>query len=53
LLRDDERTCHLPKLIKDLVLRLNSRVAGSPQDIDAACPPSYTAKGELDQMPET
>src|ERR1700730_8625341 len=34
-LDDAERTGHLPKLIEDLVVRLNRPITGSPQDSDA------------------
>src|SRR3984957_801140 len=46
-LRDDERTGHLPKLIQDLVLRLNRPITGSPQDSDAACSAAAVNHGEL------
>jgi DNA-binding response OmpR family regulator len=47
VLRDDERTGHLPKLIQDLVLRLNRPITGSPQDSDAACSAAAVNHGEL------
>ena len=45
VLIDSERTGHLPKLIEDLVSRLNRPIPGSPQDSDPSVlpPPSYTA----------
>jgi DNA-binding response OmpR family regulator len=46
-LKDDERTGHLPKLIEDLVFRLNRPIAGSPQDSDAICSPGAVLHGEL------
>jgi DNA-binding response OmpR family regulator len=46
-LQDSERTGHLPKLIEDLVLRLNRPITGSPQDSDAACSPAAVLHGEL------
>jgi DNA-binding response OmpR family regulator len=42
VLMDSERTGHLPKLIEDLVLRLNRPITGSPQDGDALPLPPYT-----------
>src|ERR1035437_850741 len=44
---DSERTGHLPKLIEDLVLRLNKPITGSPQDSDAICSPAAVLHGEL------
>jgi DNA-binding response OmpR family regulator len=46
-LQDSERTGHLPKLIADLVVRLNRPITGSPQDSDAACSPAAVLHGEL------
>jgi DNA-binding response OmpR family regulator len=46
-LQDEERTGHLPKLIEDLVRRLNRPTAGSPQDSDAICSPAAVLHGEL------
>jgi DNA-binding response OmpR family regulator len=46
-LRDDERTGHLPKLILDLVLRLNRPITGAPKDSDAACSAAAVNHGEL------
>ena len=46
-LMDSERTGHLPKLIADLVFRLNRSIAGPPQDSDAACSPAAVLHGEL------
>src|SRR6202521_3308538 len=37
VLMGSERTGHLPKLIEDLILRLNKPITGSPQDSDAHC----------------
>jgi|SRR5580698_286010 DNA-binding response OmpR family regulator len=47
VLMDSERTGHLPKLIEDLVLRLNRPITGSPQDGDALCSPAAALHGEL------
>src|SRR6202165_5618192 len=47
VLIDRERTGHLPKLIEDLVSRLNMPVPGSPQDSDAICSPAAVLHGEL------
>jgi ActR/RegA family two-component response regulator len=44
---DSERTGHLPKLIEDLVRRLNRPITGSPQDSDAHCSPAAVLHGEL------
>src|ERR1700686_5006264 len=46
-LGDAERTGHLPKLIEDLVSRLNRPIPGSPQDSDAICSPAAVLHGEL------
>jgi ActR/RegA family two-component response regulator len=46
-LGDKERTGHLPKLIEDLVLRLNRPTSDSPQDSDAICSPAAVLHGEL------
>src|ERR1039457_2449501 len=46
-LTDSERTGHLPKLIDDLVLRLNRPITGSPQDSDALCSAAAILHGEL------
>jgi DNA-binding response OmpR family regulator len=46
-LTDEERTGHLPKLLEDLVLRLNRPITGSPQDSDAICSPAAVLHGEL------
>jgi DNA-binding response OmpR family regulator len=46
-LSDNERTGHLPKLIEDLVLRLNRPITGSPQDSDSICSPAAVKHGEL------
>jgi ActR/RegA family two-component response regulator len=46
-LMDSDRTGHLPKLIGDLVLRLNRPITGSPQDSDAICSPAAVLHGEL------
>ena len=43
---DEERTGHLPRLIEDLVSRLNRPITGSPQDSDAICSPAVM-HGEL------
>src|SRR6202171_287257 len=47
VLIDSERTGHLPKLIEDLVSRLNRPIPGSPQDSDAICSPAAVLHGEL------
>jgi ActR/RegA family two-component response regulator len=44
---DDERTGHLPKLLNDLVSRLNKPITGSPQDSDAINSPAAALHGEL------
>jgi DNA-binding response OmpR family regulator len=44
---DSERTGHLPKLIEDLVLRLNRPITGSAQDSDALCSAAAVLHGEL------
>jgi DNA-binding response OmpR family regulator len=46
-LADQERTGHLPKLVEDLVLRLNRPITGSPQDGDALSSPAAVLHGEL------
>jgi DNA-binding response OmpR family regulator len=46
-LTDGERTGHLPKLIEDLVSRLNRPIAESPQDSDAVCSPAAVLHGKL------
>ena len=46
-LGDEERTGHLPKLIEDLVVRLNRPITGSPQDSDAIGSPAAALHGEL------
>jgi ActR/RegA family two-component response regulator len=47
VLADGERTGHLPKLIADLVSRLNRPVSGSPHDSDAVYSTSAVLHGEL------
>jgi DNA-binding response OmpR family regulator len=47
VLMDSERTGHLPKLLEDLVARLNKPITGSPQDSDAICSPAAVQHGEL------
>jgi DNA-binding response OmpR family regulator len=47
VLKDDERTGHLPKLIRDLVHRLNRHITGSPQDSDAPFSTAAVLHGEL------
>lgn len=47
VLKDEERTGHLPKLIGDLVSRLNRRVQGAPQDADAVFSTAAVLHGEL------
>jgi DNA-binding response OmpR family regulator len=47
VLIDSERTGHLPKLLEDLVARLNKPITGSPQDSDAICSPAAVLHGEL------
>ncbi|HLM80474.1 MAG TPA: hypothetical protein VK302_07560 [Terriglobales bacterium] len=44
---DGERTGHLPKLIEDLVLRLNRPITGSAHDSDALCSAAAVLHGEL------
>jgi DNA-binding response OmpR family regulator len=46
-LPDRERTGHLPKLIDDLVSRLNKPITGSPQDSDASYSKAAVLHGEL------
>ena len=46
-LPDSERTGHLPKLIDDLVSRLNKPITGSPQDSDASFSTAAVLHGEL------
>jgi len=46
-LPDQERTGHLPKLVEDLVLRLNRPITGSPQDRDALSSAAAVLHGEL------
>jgi DNA-binding response OmpR family regulator len=46
-LTDNERAGHLPKLIEDLVLRLNRPITGSPQDSEAFCSAAAVQHGEL------
>jgi len=46
-LADAERTGHLPKLIEDLVVRLNRPITGSPQDSDATYSSAAVLHGEL------
>jgi DNA-binding response OmpR family regulator len=46
-LEDEERTGHLPKLIRDLVCRLDRPVTGSPQDSDATYSAAAVLHGEL------
>ncbi len=47
VLKDEERTGHLPKLIGDLVSRLNRPVQGAPQDADAVFSTAAVLHGEL------
>jgi DNA-binding response OmpR family regulator len=47
VLKDEERTGHLPKLIGDLVSRLNRPVQGAPQDSDAVFSTAAVLHGEL------
>jgi len=46
-LADKERTGYLPKLIEDLVLRLNRPITGSPQDSEAVFSSAAALHGEL------
>jgi len=46
-LPDIERTGHLPKLVEDLVSRLNKPITGSPQDSDASYSKAAVLHGEL------
>jgi ActR/RegA family two-component response regulator len=46
-LGDEDRTGHLPRLIEDLVSRLNRPVTGSPQDDEAMYSPAAVLHGEL------
>ena len=47
VLEDKDRTGHLPRLIRDLVSRLNRPITGSPQDKDAICSAAAVLHGEL------
>ena len=46
-LKDEDRTGHLPKLIEDLVRRLNRPITGSPGDSDATFSTAAVLHGEL------
>jgi DNA-binding response OmpR family regulator len=46
-LSDSERTGHLPKLLEDLVTRLNKPITGSPQDSDASFSTAAVLHGRL------
>jgi hypothetical protein len=46
-LQDEDRTGHLPKLIEDLVRRLNRPITGSPGDFDASFSTAAVLLGEL------
>jgi DNA-binding response OmpR family regulator len=46
-LKDEDRTGHLPKLIEDLVRRLNRPITGSPEDSDASFSTAAVLHGEL------
>jgi DNA-binding response OmpR family regulator len=46
-LEDEARTGHLPKLVADLVLRLNRPIKGSPHDSDATWSSVAVLHGEL------
>ena len=46
-LGDEDRTGHLPRLIEDLVSRLNRPITGSPQDDEAIHSPAAVLHGEL------
>ncbi len=46
-LADNDRTGHLPRLIEDLVARLNRPITGSPQDKSALCSSAAALHGEL------
>jgi ActR/RegA family two-component response regulator len=46
-LADEDRTGHLPRLIEDLVSRLNRSVSGLPQDHEAIHSPAAVLHGEL------
>jgi len=46
-LKDEDRTGHLPKLIEDLVRRLNRPITGSPGDSDASFSTAAVLHGEL------
>jgi DNA-binding response OmpR family regulator len=46
-LTDSERTGHLPRLIEDLISRLNRPTTGPPQDSDAICSPAAVLHGAL------
>ena len=46
-LKDEDRTGHLPKLIEDLVRRLNRPITGSPGDSDASFSTAAVQHGEL------
>jgi DNA-binding response OmpR family regulator len=47
VLKDEQRMGHLPKLIDDLVHRLNRPITGSPQDSDATFSTAAVLHGEL------
>jgi hypothetical protein len=47
MLEDEERTGHLPRLIEDLVSRLNRPISVSPLDDDATYSPAADLHGEL------
>jgi hypothetical protein len=47
VLGDEARTGHLPKLIQDLVSRLNRPITGPPQDSDAIYSSAAVQHGEL------
>src|SRR6202453_412939 len=46
-LGDEDRTGHLPRLIEDLVARLNRPITGSPRDDEAIHSPAAVLHGEL------
>jgi len=46
-LKDEDRAGHLPKLIEDLVRRLNRPITGSPGDSDASFSTAAVLHGEL------
>jgi DNA-binding response OmpR family regulator len=46
-MEDEERTGHLPKLIADLVVRLNRPITGDPEEAEAIFSPAAELHGKL------